>query len=120
MIMPRGRDAGLNLGLRGINSIRNGVCEGRQYEVIATERAKLGASKEREAELAMQVRQLEMVQMQQAVAAPVRPSRKSSSRRCRGSRCSSRCRSRRCPPTRRVVLASAKVPTKDPMISEEC
>ena len=56
---------GLSLGLGAASAIGNGMREARQNEMIATERAELRNSQEREQELAARVRQLEMMQMQQ-------------------------------------------------------
>jgi hypothetical protein len=58
--------AALNLGLSTVNAIGNGIRESRQNEMIYQERAELGAAREREAEMAARIRQLEMMQMQQA------------------------------------------------------
>ena len=49
-----------------MNAIGNGMRESRQNEMIYQERAELGAAREREAEMAARIRQLEMMQMQQA------------------------------------------------------
>jgi hypothetical protein len=55
----------LNLGFSAVNAIGNGMRESRQNEMIYQERAELGAAREREAEMAARIRQLEMTQMQQ-------------------------------------------------------
>jgi hypothetical protein len=55
----------LNLGFSAVNAIGNGMRESRQNEMIYQERAELGAAREREAEMAARIRQLEMMQMQQ-------------------------------------------------------
>jgi len=71
-----GGGLGLNgayMGLSAVNAIGNGMRESRQNEMIATERAELGASKEREAEMSARLRQLEMMQMQQAGAGQAQP-----------------------------------------------
>jgi len=57
---------GLNLGLSAVSAVGNGMRESRQNEMIATERAELNASKMREQEMSERLRQLEMMQMQQA------------------------------------------------------
>jgi hypothetical protein len=49
-----------------VNAIGNGMRESRQNDMIYQERAELGAAREREAEMASRIRQLEMMQMQQA------------------------------------------------------
>ena len=56
----------MNLGFSAVNAIGNGMRESRQNEMIYQERAELGAAREREAEMAARIRQLEMMQMQQA------------------------------------------------------
>jgi hypothetical protein len=56
----------LNLGFSAVNAIGNGLRESRQNEMIYQERAELSASREREAEMAARIRQLELMQMQQA------------------------------------------------------
>ena len=43
----------------------NGIRESRQNEMIYEERSELAAAREREAEMASRIRQLEMMQMQQ-------------------------------------------------------
>lgn len=58
----------LNLGFSAVNAIGNGMRESRQNEMIYQERAELSASKEREAEMAARIRQLELMQMQQGGA----------------------------------------------------
>ncbi|KAL9188023.1 hypothetical protein ACHAXT_006401 [Thalassiosira profunda] len=60
-----GYDPTLSLGLSAVSAIGNGMREGRQNSMIAEERAELQASKEREADMAARIRQLEMMQMQQ-------------------------------------------------------
>ena len=55
----------LNLGFSAVNAIGNGMRESRQNDMIYQERAELGAAREREAEMAARIRQLEMMQMQQ-------------------------------------------------------
>ena len=49
-----------------MSAVGNGMREARQNEMIATERAELNASKMREQEMAGRLRQLELMQMQQA------------------------------------------------------
>lgn len=49
-----------------VNAIGNGMRESRQNDMIYQERVELGAAREREAEMASRIRQLEMMQMQQA------------------------------------------------------
>eukprot|EP00571_Detonula_confervacea_P004655 CAMPEP_0172330808 /NCGR_PEP_ID=MMETSP1058-20130122/61593_1 /TAXON_ID=83371 /ORGANISM="Detonula confervacea, Strain CCMP 353" /LENGTH=237 /DNA_ID=CAMNT_0013048037 /DNA_START=82 /DNA_END=795 /DNA_ORIENTATION=+ len=61
-----GGGLGLNLGFSAVNAIGNGMRESRQNDMIYQERAELGASREREAEMAAKIRQLEMMQMQQS------------------------------------------------------
>ncbi|KAL3809372.1 hypothetical protein ACHAXA_004375 [Cyclostephanos tholiformis] len=56
----------LNLGFSAVNAIGNGIRESRQNEMIYQERAELGAAREREAEMAARIRQLELMQAQQA------------------------------------------------------
>jgi len=55
----------LNLGLSAVSAVGNGMRESRQNQMIYEERAELNASREREAEMAARLRQLEMMQMQQ-------------------------------------------------------
>jgi hypothetical protein len=52
----------LNLGFSAVNAIGNGLRESRQNEMIYQERAELSASREREAEMAARIRQLELMQ----------------------------------------------------------
>ena len=49
-----------------VNAIGNGIRESRQNQMIMDERAELSASREREAQMAARLQQLEMMQMQQA------------------------------------------------------
>lgn len=63
----------LNLGLSAVNAVGNGMRESRQNQMIYEERAELQASKEREAEMAARLRQLEMMQMQQAGGKQAQP-----------------------------------------------
>ena len=61
------------MGISAINSIGNGMREGRHNQMIYEERAELSASKEREAELSARLRQLEMMQMQQGGQGQAQP-----------------------------------------------
>jgi hypothetical protein len=63
----------LNLGLSAVSAVGNGMREARQNEMIYQERAELQASKEREADMAARLRQLEMMQMQQGGQGQVQP-----------------------------------------------
>lgn len=63
----------MNLGLSAVSAVGNGMREGRQNAMIAEERAQLQASKEREADMAARLRQLEMMQMQQGGNGQVAP-----------------------------------------------
>jgi len=56
----------LNLGLSAVSAVGNGMREYRQEGEIARSRAELSAAKDREADMAERIRQLEMMQMQQA------------------------------------------------------
>ena len=56
-----------------MNAIGNGMRESRQNDMIYQERVELGAAREREAEMASRIRQLEMMQMQQAGGGGQRP-----------------------------------------------
>lgn len=60
-----GYDPTPGLIFHGINAIGNGIRESRQNEMIYEERSELAAAREREAEMASRIRQLEMMQMQQ-------------------------------------------------------
>mmetsp|Transcript_31397 Transcript_31397/g.65617 ORF Transcript_31397/g.65617 Transcript_31397/m.65617 type:complete len:243 (-) Transcript_31397:69-797(-) len=55
----------LNLGLSAVSSISNGMRESRQNDMIYQERAELQAAREREADMAARIRELERMQMQQ-------------------------------------------------------
>lgn len=55
----------LNLGLSAVSAVGSGMREYRQESEIARSRAELGAAKDREADMAERIRQLEMMQMQQ-------------------------------------------------------
>ena len=71
-----GYDPTPGLIFHGINAIGNGIRESRQNELIYEERSELAAAREREAEMASRIRQLEMMQMQQTgggAAAAVQP-----------------------------------------------
>lgn len=56
-----------------VNAIGNGIRESRQNQMIMDERAELSASREREAQMAARLQQLEMMQMQQAGKNQVQP-----------------------------------------------
>lgn len=56
-----------------VNAIGNGIRESRQNQMIMDERAELSASREREAQMAARLQQLEMMQMQQAGQNQVQP-----------------------------------------------
>ena len=60
-----GYNPGPGLIFGGINAIGNGMRESRQNQMIMEERTELSASREREAEMAAKIQQLEMMQMQQ-------------------------------------------------------
>ncbi len=55
----------LNLGLSAVSSISNGMREARQNDMIYQERAELQAAREREADMAARIRELERMQIQQ-------------------------------------------------------
>jgi hypothetical protein len=65
-IHEKKKQKALNLGFSAVNAIGNGIRESRQNEMIYQERAELGAAREREAEMAARIRQLELMQAQQA------------------------------------------------------
>ena len=56
-----------------VNVIGNGIRESLQNQMIMDERAELSASREREAQMAARLQQLEMMQMQQAGQNQVQP-----------------------------------------------
>ena len=56
-----------------VNAIGNGIRESRQNQMIMDEPAELSASREREAQMAARLQQLEMMQMQQAGKNQVQP-----------------------------------------------
>lgn len=60
-----GYDPTPGLIFHGINAIGNGIRESRQNDMIYQERSELAAAREREAEMASRIRQLELMQMQQ-------------------------------------------------------
>ena len=61
-----GYDPTPGLVFGAVNAIGNGMRESRQNQMIMDERAELSASREREAQMAARLQQLEMMQMQQA------------------------------------------------------